>query len=55
MKRAMNEGREGRIRMIQERLDAAREMPEDHAYILQQLRWFGQVVPQGTPFSQLVH
>lgn len=56
MKRAMDEGREGRVLMIQQRLDAAREMPEDHAYILRQLQLFGRVIPQGSIFSSsMIH
>lgn len=56
MKRAMDEGREGRVLMIQQRLDAAREMPEDHAQVLRQLQLFGRVIPQGSVFSsQMIH
>lgn len=51
MKRAMSEGREGRVLMIQQRLEAARTMPDDHADILRQLQWFGRVIPQGSIFS----
>ncbi len=45
MKRAMEEGREGRILMIQQRLDAARDMPDDHVHVLRQLQLFGRVMP----------
>lgn len=51
MKRAMSEGREGRVLMIQQRLEAARTMPDDHADILRQLQLFGRVIPQGSIFS----
>jgi hypothetical protein len=56
LKRAMDEGREGRVLMIQQRLEAAREMPEDHAHILRQLQLFGRVIPQGSVFSShMIH
>jgi hypothetical protein len=50
LKRAMDEGREGRVRMIQERLKAAREIPEDHKKILFELQMFGRVLPK-SPFQ----
>lgn len=46
----MDEGREGRVRMIQERLKAAREIPEDHKKILFELQMFGRVLPK-SPFQ----
>lgn len=56
MKRAMDEGREGRVLMIQQRLEAARDMPEDHAVILRQLQLFGRTIPQGSVFhSSMIH
>lgn len=56
MKRAMDEGREGRVLMIQQRLEAARDMPDDHAHILRQLQLFGRVMPQGSVFnSPMIH
>lgn len=54
MKRAMSEGREGRVLMIQQRLEAARDMPEDHAYILRQLQLYGQTVPRQSVFSSML-
>lgn len=56
LKRAMDEGREGRVKMIQDRLKAAREIPEDHRKILLELQLFGQVLPK-SPFqmSQTLH
>lgn len=50
LKRAMEEGREGRVRMIQERLKAAREIPLEHKEILFQLQMFGRVLPKN-PFQ----
>lgn len=50
LKRAMDEGREGRVRMIHERLKAARDIPEDHKKILLELQLFGQVLPK-SPFQ----
>lgn len=46
LKRALEEGREGRVRMIQERLQAAREIPEDHKKILLEIQLFGQALPR---------
>ncbi|MCB1530450.1 MAG: hypothetical protein H6853_06160 [Rhodospirillales bacterium] len=51
LRRAFEEGREGRVLMMQARLDSAREMPEEHARILRQLKLFGQTVPEGGLFS----
>lgn len=50
LKRAMDEGREGRVRMIQERLKAAREIPEDHKKILLEISLFGKALPK-SPFQ----
>lgn len=50
LKRAMDEGREGRVKMINDRLKAAREIPEDHKKILFELQTFGRVLPK-SPFS----
>lgn len=47
----MEEGREGRVLMIQQRLDAVRDIPPEHQHILTHLRLFGQVIPQGSLFS----
>lgn len=52
LKRAMDEGREGRVRMIQERLKAAREIPEDHKRILLEIQLFGQALPKN-PFGNM--
>ena len=52
LKRAREEGREGRVRMIQERLRAARELPEDHKRILLELSVFGKAVPK-SPWQNL--
>lgn len=51
LRRAMEEGREGRVLMIQERLGAVRDIPPEHQHILTHLRLFGQVIPQGSVFS----
>lgn len=51
LRRAFDEGREGRVLMMQERLDAARDIPADHAHILHQLKLFGQIIPDGGIFS----
>ena len=50
LKRAMDEGREGRVKMINDRLKAARELPEDHKKILFELQTFGRVLPK-SPFQ----
>jgi hypothetical protein len=50
LKRAMDEGREGRVKMINDRLKAAREIPEDHKKILFELQMFGRVLPK-SPFQ----
>ena len=50
LKRAMEEGREGRVKMINDRLKAAREIPEDHKKILFELQTFGRVLPK-SPFQ----
>ena len=46
LKRAMDEGREGRVKMIQDRLKAAREIPEDHKKILFEIQMFGRALPK---------
>lgn len=51
LKRAAEEGREGRVKMIQDRLKAAREMPEDHKRVLFELQTFGRVLPK-SPFQE---
>lgn len=50
LKRAAEEGREGRVKMINDRLKAAREIPEDHKKILFELQMFGRVLPK-SPFQ----
>lgn len=50
LKRAMDEGREGRVRMIHERLKAAREIPEEHKQILLEISLFGKALPK-SPFQ----
>ncbi len=49
LKRAMDEGREGRVKMIQDRLKAAREIPEEHKKILFEIQMFGRALPK-SPF-----
>lgn len=50
LKRAMDEGREGRVKMIQDRLKSARDLPEDHKRVLFELQTFGRVLPK-SPFQ----
>lgn len=50
LKRAQEEGREGRVKMIHERLKAAREIPDDHKKILLEITLFGKVLPK-SPFQ----
>lgn len=50
LKRAAEEGREGRVKMINDRLKAAREIPEDHKKILLELQLFGRILPK-SPFQ----
>lgn len=50
LKRAAEEGREGRVKMIHDRLKAARDIPEDHKRILFELQTFGRVLPK-SPFQ----
>ena len=50
LKRAMEEGREGRVKMIHDRLRAARDIPEDHRKILLEITLFGKVLPK-SPFQ----
>ena len=56
LRRAWDEGPEGRVRMIQERLNAARDLPDDHRRILNEIAIFGRALPK-SPFqtSQLIH
>jgi hypothetical protein len=51
LRRAMEEGREGRVLMIQQRLEAVRDIPPEHQHILKQLRLYGQIIPEGSIFS----
>lgn len=55
MKRAMEEGRQGRVRMIHERLRAAREIPDDHRQILLEIELFGRVLPKSPWQSTTMH
>lgn len=57
LRRACEEGREGRVLMIQQRLDAIRDIPPEHAHILMQLRLYGRTdIPQAGLFtSHSVH
>lgn len=50
LRRAWEEGREGRVKMIHERLKAAREIPEDHKKILFEISMFGKALPK-SPFQ----
>jgi len=55
LKRAREEGREGRVKMIHDRLKAAREIPEDHKKILLEITLFGKALPKSPWQSTLVH
>lgn len=55
LKRAMEEGREGRVKMIHERLRAAREIPDDHKQILQEIHLFGKALPKSPWQSLSIH
>jgi hypothetical protein len=50
LKRAMEEGRMDSVRRMQERLKAAREVPEDHKKILLEITLFGKALPK-SPFQ----
>lgn len=50
LKRAMEEGRTNSVRRMQERLKAAREVPEDHKKILLEITLFGKALPK-SPFQ----
>lgn len=50
LKRAMEEGRAGRVKMVQDRLKAAREIPLDHQIILFEIAHIGKAIPK-SPFS----
>lgn len=50
LKRAMEEGREGRVLEVHRRLKAAREIPEDHKKILLEITLFGKALPK-SPFQ----
>ena len=50
LKRAMEEGRKDSVRRMQERLKAAREVPEEHRKILLELSLFGRTLPK-SPFQ----
>ena len=50
LKRAMEEGRTNSVRRMQERLKAAREVPEEHKKILLEITLFGKALPK-SPFQ----
>lgn len=50
LKRAMEEGRTNSVRRMQERLKAAREVPEEHKKILLEISLFGKSLPK-SPFQ----
>lgn len=50
LKRAMEQGRTDAVRRMQERLKAAREIPEEHKKILFEIQMFGQILPK-SPFQ----
>ena len=55
LKRALDEGREGRVKMIQDRLKAAREIPDDHKQILFEIQTFGRLLPKSPWQSTALH
>lgn len=55
LKRALDEGREGRVKMIQDRLKAARDIPEDHKQILFEIQIFGRTLPKSPWQSSTLH
>jgi len=56
LKRAMEEGREGRVKMIHDRLKAAREIPVEHKMILFEVSMIGKAIPRSPFFmSMSVH
>lgn len=50
LKRAMEQGREGRVLEVQRRLKAAREIPQEHKQILLEISLFGKAFPK-SPFQ----
>ncbi len=50
LKRAMEEGRKDSVRRMQQRLKAARDVPEEHKKILLELSLFGRALPK-SPFQ----
>ncbi len=50
LKRAMEEGRKDSVRRMQQRLKAARDVPEEHKKILLELSLFGRTLPK-SPFQ----
>ena len=55
LKRAMEEGRGGRVKMIHERLKAARDIPDDHKQILLEITLFGKALPKSPWQSTMMH
>ncbi len=50
LKRAMDEGREGRVLEVQRRLKAARDIPPEHQMVLFEIAHIGKSIPR-SPFS----
>lgn len=50
LKRAMEEGRKDSVRRMQQRLKAAREVPEEHKKILFEIALYGKAFPK-SPFQ----
>lgn len=50
LKRAMEQGREGRVLEFQKRLKSAQEMPVEHRQILTEIALFGRSLPK-SPFQ----
>lgn len=55
LKRALEEGREGRVKMIHDRLQAARDIPDDHRKILLEIQLFGKALPKSPWQSLAIH
>jgi hypothetical protein len=55
LKRALEEGREGRVKMINDRLRAAREIPDEHKQILLEITLFGKALPKSPWQSTVMH
>ncbi len=55
LKRAMMENRQNAVRRIQERLNAARDVPQEHKRILLEIQLFGKALPQSPWQSMTMH